>query len=162
MLKIIKSVDNNGFVYSPFVVIVLVVISLAFAVHFMEIEKLQIEGIQVEAQVNKAVLDMEELKSNTNTIALHLSYQAISTKENNTTEELREEIENKLNEYVSNHRPAEVSTIEGNYSISLEKLPNDYLLVKTSKAPKACIENQLISLCSNLSIERIVDRKWTN
>lgn len=161
MIKIIPSTDNKGFVYSPFIITVLVVISLAFSVHFMETEKLRLDGIYMEAQINRAVLDMEEMKSNMNTIALYSSYQAIAAKENATTEELRKEIERKLNEHLSDYNPAEISTIEGNYSVSIEQLLNDHLMIKTTKAPQACINKPEINLCSNLSIERIIDRKWT-
>jgi|GEM_PF-2073454 len=160
MIKIIPFSDNKGFVYSPFVVIVLIILCLAISLHFAEIDMIMIEGTYKEGQINRAILNMEELKSNVNTIALFASYKAISEKANGTKEELEEEINKNLNGYFKDYKAEEISTIDGNFSIYVEKLPNNYLLVKTNKTPRACMNTSELLLCSDLSVERIIDKKW--
>ncbi len=162
MIKIIPFSDNKGFTYSPFVIIVLILLGLTISLHFTETELRRTDSIYKEGKINRAILDMEELKSNVNTIALFSSYRAISKKANETKEELEREINKNLNEYLKNYTPEEISTIEGNFSVYIERLPNNHFLLKTNKAPRACINTSEILLCSDLSIERLIDKKWTS
>ena len=159
-MKIIPFSDNKGFAYSPFVVIALILLGLVISLHLTETELMVMESIYKEGQINRAILDMEELKSSVNTIALFASYRAISKNANGTKEELEEEINKNLNEYLKDYKPGEISTIEGNFSIYVEKLPNNYFLVKTNKTPRACINTSELLLCSDLGIERLIDKEW--
>jgi RNase P/RNase MRP subunit POP5 len=162
MVKIIPFPDNKGFVYSPFVIIVLMLLGLSISLHFMETDTMDMDGIHREGQINQAVLDMEEMKSNVNTMALFSSYRAISENANITKEELEEEITENLDEYLGDYRAEEISTIEGNFSVHIETLPDNHFIIKTNKTPRACINASELILCSDLGIERLIDKKWTN
>lgn len=160
MIKNIPVLDNKGFAYSPFILTVLILLGLTISAHFTETEARVAEGIYLEIQVNRAVLDMEELKSNVNTLALFYYHEAISGKVNGTKEEIEDSINDNLNKHLQNYMPEEISGIEGNFSVYIETLPDEHLLMKTNKTPRACINKSVILLCSDLGLERRVDVKW--
>jgi hypothetical protein len=161
MIKIISLSNKKGFAYSPFVATALILLYLTIYLHLTERELREMEGIYQEGRINRAILDMEELKSNVNTFALLSFYQAISKKPNWTREEFVEDINRELNEYFRDYTPVEVSGIEGDFTVYVERLPDNHLLLKTNKTPRACINASELVLCSDLSVERIIDGKWT-
>lgn len=158
MFKIIALPNNKGSVYSPFIIAALILITLSVSASFIEAEALRASSIGAAGRIRKASLDMEEIRAEAGTMAFLSLQAAFSRGGNRTAAEIEYEVAADMGARLRGMD--RLSSIHGNYSFSLQNLSGGRLLIESVAAPRACLNRSEVVVCSDLSVEKVIDRKW--
>lgn len=158
MFKIISLSDNKGSVYSPFIIAALILITFSVSAHFIEAEAERVSSIVAAGRIRAASLDMEEIRAEACTMAFLSLRAAYSRGSNRTAAEIEDEVAADMGARVRGM--GGLSSIVGNYSFSLKNLSGGKLLLESVAAPKACVNRSAVVVCSDLLIEKVIDKRW--